>query len=231
MHVIDMDWQHVLVASWPTDPRVVADRLPDGLSIDTHGGDAYLSIVPFVMRDVRPHFAPQFVGSTFAELNLRTYVVPSDGGKPGVYFFNLDASDPTGVVLARRFYDLPYYRATADVRRWDDHEFAFRSERTHEGAPGLSFEATYRATGALDTADPNTLDEFLFERYRFYTETSDGALRYGDIQHDPWEIAPADVEFAANDVFRTNDFESPKGRPHVRFSPGVEVNAGLPRTY
>lgn len=248
MHVIEMDWRHVLVASWPVAPSTVAERLPPGLEPDTFEGDAYLSVVPFVMGAVRPRFVPRFLGSTFAELNLRTYVVPSDGGKPGIYFYNLDATDPVGVALARRLFGLPYYRASADVRRWDHREFAFRSERIHEREPPLSFEATYRATGPASTADPGTLPEFLMERYRFYVETggngggdggTDGGtdgdaepgLKYGDIEHDPWELAPADVEFATNDLFRTNDFDTPAGTPHVLFSDGVAVRAGPPRTY
>ncbi len=237
MHVIEMDWRHVLVASWPVAPETLAERLPPGLEPDTFEGDAYLSVVPFVMGAVRPRFVPRFVGSTFAELNLRTYVVPSDGGKPGIYFYNLDASDPVGVALARRLFGLPYYRASAEVRHWDDREFAFRSERTHEGEPPLSFEATYRATGPASTADPDSLPEFLMERYRFYVETGGGdsttepGLKYGDIEHDPWELAPADVEFAANDLFRTNGFDTPDGQPHVLFSDGVAVRASPPRTY
>lgn len=244
MHVIEMDWRHVLVASWPVAPTTVAEHLPPGLDPDTFAGDAYLSVVPFVMGAVRPRFVPRFLGSTFAELNLRTYVVPSDGGEPGIYFFNLDATDPVGVALARRFFGLPYYRASAEVRRWGGREFAFRSERIHAGEPPLSFEATYRPTGPATTADPGTLPEFLMERYRFYVETDgtssdvrpsehggDAGLRYANVAHDPWELAPADVEFAANDLFRTNDFDTPTDHPHVLFSDGVAVRAGPPRTY
>lgn len=231
VYAIEMEWRHVLVASWAVDAMTVAETLPSGLEPDTYDGEAYLSVVPFVMGDVRPHFTPRFVGSTFAELNLRTYVRPSDDGEPGIYFYNLDASDPVSVRLARRFYDLPYYRATADVRRWDQTEFSFQSERTHEGVQPMSFEATYRPVGPAVPADPGSLDEFLFERYRFYTENEAGAIRYGDIAHPPWKIAPANVEFAANDLFRSNGFDSPTGRPHVRFSPGVEVWAGFPHYY
>lgn len=226
-----MDWRHVLVASWPVDAATVAHTLPAGLEPDTHGGDAYLSVVPFIMGDVRPRHVPRFLGSTFAELNLRTYVQPSDGGPPGVYFYNLDATDPLGVMLGRRIYDLPYYRATADVRRWDETEFAFKSERTHEGVPPLSFEATYRPTGPAGFVDSGTLDEFIFERSRFYTATETGELRYAVVVHEPWEVAPANVEFAANDLFRSNGFTTPAGPPHVRFSPGIRVRAGLPQTY
>lgn len=231
MNVIEMDWRHVLVASWPVRPATVADRLPPGLDPDTFDGDAYLSVVPFVMQDVRPRFVPRFLGSTFAELNLRTYVVPSDGGTPGIYFFNLDATDPVGVALARRFFNLPYYRASGEVRRWDDREFAFRSERIHPDEPGLSFEATFRATGPASPAEPGSLDEFLFERYRFYVESGEDDLKYGAIEHPPWDVAPADIEFAANDCFRTNDFDTPQGGPHVRFSPGVSVQASYPQSY
>jgi len=109
--VLEMTWRDGLFCHWPVDPAVVSGTLPDRLSVATHGGDAYLSVVAFVMDDIRPRGAP--VGLSFPELNLRTYVEGPDG--PGVYFYNLDADDRIGVELARRLFALPYYRAEMDV--------------------------------------------------------------------------------------------------------------------
>ena len=51
--------------------------------------------------------------SNFNEINVRTYV--SYGGKPGVYFFSLDASNLSAVWGARMFYRLPYWQASMKV--------------------------------------------------------------------------------------------------------------------
>lgn len=219
-----MEWQDVLVASWPVDPDVVAPRLPDGLAPDTYDGKAYLSVVPFVMADVRPRGVPARFGKTFGELNLRTYVTAD--GNPGIYFFNLDATDPLGVRIARRLFRLPYYDADMTVRR-NGSRVDFESDRTHEDAASLGFDATYEPTGDLGRADPGSIDEFLLERYRFFVDGRDTVYR-GEVRHDPWRLADADIEFRENDLFAANDFENPDGSPHVTYSPGVDVTAALP---
>jgi len=45
-----MRWEDVLFAHWPVDPAIVRPTLPDGLDVDLFEGDAYLSVVAFVMR-------------------------------------------------------------------------------------------------------------------------------------------------------------------------------------
>ena len=46
--------------------------------------------------------------SAFPELNVRTYV--SVGGRPGVYFFSLDAGNPLAVGAARVLFNLPVHQ-------------------------------------------------------------------------------------------------------------------------
>ncbi|QLC32830.1 DUF2071 domain-containing protein [Halarchaeum sp. CBA1220] len=224
MRVISMDWRDVCVASYAVDPAVVAETLPEGVTVDTYEGDAYLSVVPFVMGDVRPYGFPRRVGPTFGELNLRTYVT-GDGG-PGIYFYNLDATDRLGVAIARATYRLPYYNASQRVvRRGETVEF--ESERTHSGVPPCEFDADYTPRGEPRPAEPGSLSEFLLERYRFYVEGRDTLLR-GEVEHDPWELRAADYDVRANDLFDVNGFETPEGEPHVVYSPGVEVAAHAP---
>lgn len=221
VNLLSMRWRDLLVASWPVDPAVVADRLPDGLAVDTFEDRAWLSAVPFVMADVRPRGLPSALGFTFGELNLRTYVTRD--GERGIYFYNLDANDRVGVTLARTLFKLPYYRAEMDIHRSDE-QVVFKSERTHGRVPDLAFDATYGPAGETDTADTGTLESFLLERYRFYAEGGD-ALYRGEVHHDPWPLAHADATFRTNDLFAANGFEHPDGDPHLLYSPGVDVTA------
>jgi len=221
MDVVSMEWRDVLVASWPVEPEVVADRLPDGIDVDTFDGRAWLSAVPFVMADVRPAGVPAALGLTFGELNLRTYVTGDAG--PGIYFFNLDANDRLGVAVARALFRLPYYRAEMHVARTGD-AVEFRSHRTHEGVPDLDFDATYEPLGDPTTADPGTLESFLLERYRFYA-AGRSRLFCGEVAHEPWRLTHADATFRENDLFAANGFETPDSVPHLVYSPGVDVTA------
>nr|WP_049935847.1 DUF2071 domain-containing protein [Haloplanus natans] len=219
--LLSMRWDDVLFAHWPVDPGVVAPTLPDGLAVDTDGGDAYLGVVGFRMDPIRPRGAP--FGLSFPELNLRTYVRSADG--PGVYFYNLDADDRIGVTLARALFELPYYRAEMRVEDGED-GIRFRSRRTHRDAASARFDATYRPTGTAKPVAPDSLDAFLTERYRFYTESEGGRLYRGDIEHPPWEVSDATLSIRSNTLFEANGFDRPAGEPLVRYSPGSDVTAG-----
>ena len=231
-----MRWEDVLFAHWPVDPAVVAPTLPDALSVDTRDGRAWLGVVAFVMREIGPRGLP--IGLSFPELNLRTYVVHEDG-RPGIYFYNLDADDRLGVPVARSLFGLPYYRAEMSVERGDDDAIRFRSSRVHEGVPPAGFDATYAPRGDLFTPDPDGLAAFLTERYRFYAVGGDGLLPRvepsgetvyaGDVAHDPWTLRDADVELRRNDLFEAAGFDHPEGDPVCHYGAGLDVRAGRVR--
>lgn len=217
--LLSMTWEDVLFAHWPVDAERVAATLPDGLSVDTYDGDAYLGVVAFVMDAIGPRGLP--VGLSFAELNLRTYVRGADGGR-GVYFYNLDADDRVGVALARRLFRLPYYRAEMTVER--DGEVRFRSRRAGDGS--AAFDATYAPAGPASAADPGSRPHFLTERYRFYTASDGGRLYRGDVAHEPWPLAEATAEIRRNDLFAVNGFDDPEGDPLLHYAPRIDVTAG-----
>jgi len=218
---LHMGWDHVLFANWPIDPATLRPHVPDALAIDTHDGDAYLSVVPYTNVDVRPPWMPTGTGIGLPELNLRTYVTHDAG--PGVYFLSLDADGILGVLGARLFHFLPYYNA-AITMHIADRTVRFTSDRRHPGARALHFEATYQPSGDPFTPDPDSLPHFLTERYRYYTEAPDG-LRYADVDHPPWTLYPATATLAADAVFTANGLTSPTTDPRLYYSPGTDTTA------
>ncbi|RLM59189.1 DUF2071 domain-containing protein [Halobellus sp. Atlit-31R] len=225
MDLLQMRWRDALFAHWPVDPEVVSARLPDGLEVATFDGDAWLGVVGFVMEDIRPRGVP--LGLSFPELNLRTYVTRSDGDGHSVYFFSLDADDRLGVFVARSLFQLPYFSAEMRVRR-DGDAVTLRSRRTHDDARTAHFEATYRPTGERFTPEAGTLEHFLTENYRFYTEGQ--RLYYGDIAHPPWPLTEGTLDVRTNTLFEADGFERPDGDPLVHYSPGIDVTADRIRT-
>ena len=141
-----MQWLDLLFAHWPIPAAMLRPLIPAGLEIDLWQGEAYLSVVPFRMTGVGPVFLP--VGSSFAELNVRTYVKHhgKHGDRAGVWFFSLDAASRVGVRLARRFFHLPYYDARTSVEPVAA-GYHYTSERTHRGAPPARLEVTYSPWG------------------------------------------------------------------------------------
>jgi len=225
LSLLSMTWRDLLFAHWAVDPETVARRLPEGVAVDTYEGDAYLGIVPFVMEDLRVRGSP--FGLDFGELNLRTYVTVD--GEPGVYFFNLDANDRLGVGVARRLFRLPYYRAAMDVEttgEGTDRRVTFESRRRTPGAAPARFDATYGPDGAFSESDPGSLAAFLTERYRFYTTDDGGRVYYGDVDHEPWSLAPAWADVRDETLFRANQFEPPSGDPLLHFAEPLPVTAG-----
>lgn len=222
-----MTWRHLLFENYPVDPGVVGARLPNSLTVDTHDGRAWLSVVPFVNDAVRPRGVPAALGVRLPELNLRTYVTHE--GEPGIYFFSLDAEGIAGVVGARLSYHLPYYYARIDMRGRDG-RVRFESRRRHPGARPARYEATYGPTGEAFAAPKDPLARFLVERYRFCTEAGDGSVRSADVAHDPWELHPARVDVDRNTLFEANGFDDPGSDPVVYYSRGVDVTASRGRS-
>lgn len=221
MSLLRMRWANIFFAHWPADPEVVGAALPEGLAVDTYDGEAYLGVVGFRMSNIRPVGVP--LSRSFPELNLRTYVDGPAG--PGIYFFNLDAEDPLGVSLARRLFKLPYYRAEMRMDRTAD-GFRFRSDRTHDGVPGMAFDGIVEPRGTPSEQPPDSLAAFLTERYRFYAASDGGRLYAGTVEHPRWRLQPATLTAERNDLFTVNGFAHPPGDPLVHYSSGTDVTAG-----
>ena len=99
-------WHDLLFAHWPVDPDPIRARLPHTFELDLFDAQAWIGVVPFHMTNVAPRGVPSMPWlSAFPELNVRTYV--QVGGRPGVYFFSLDAGSRLAVRAARALLNLP----------------------------------------------------------------------------------------------------------------------------
>lgn len=214
-------WYDLLFAHWPLPPEVLRPLVPDALPLDTFEAQAWVGIVPFRMRGVRPRFLPAVPWlSNFPELNVRTYVTLD--GKPGVYFFSLDAGNPVATALARWFAHLPYYRATMRCVSWDD-RIEYASQRTHRGAAPAEFRASYRPTGPAFHAAPDSLDYWLTERYCFYAPTAGGRIVRCEITHAPWMLQPAELTVTSSTIAEAQGIPLPETPPLLRFAKSQEV--------
>jgi uncharacterized protein YqjF (DUF2071 family) len=194
--VMGQTWEDLLFAHWPIAVESLRRVVPEQLPIDQFGGTAWIGITPFVVRALRPRLLPPLpVGSRFPELNVRTYVTVD--GKPGIWFFSLDAASRVAVTAARRAYGLPYFHAHM-ARDRTARSIRFRSDRAPRDHPPARLEAEYAPDGDVFTARPGGLEHFLTERYCLYTLDGRQRVRRADIHHPPWPLQPAQASFATN---------------------------------
>ncbi|MBX3421675.1 MAG: DUF2071 domain-containing protein [Pirellulaceae bacterium] len=223
--VMQMTWSDLLFAHWPVDPAVVMPLLPAGLTLDTRDGAAWVGIVPFLMSRVAPRCCPPLplIGH-FPELNVRTYVTA--GGKPGVWFFSLDAASRVAVRVARAAFHLPYMDARMSIARHADSTIAYSSHRTHRHEPSANFAASYCPKGDWFRAQPETLEHWLTARYCLYSADSRGRLYCGEIDHPPWTLAPAICETQCNTMCQPLGIEL-CGHPHLMVAQKITVKAWM----
>jgi uncharacterized protein YqjF (DUF2071 family) len=224
--LMHQSWRDLLFAHWPVVPEQLLPHVPAGLTLDRYEGQAWISVVPFRMTGVRLYRQPvaaPWLGA-FPELNVRTYVTPVDGGKPGVLFFSLDAGNPLAVAAARRWFHLPYFYARMRLRHEGD-AIVYQSRRVHPGAPAALFDARYWPTGPPYTAPPGSLDDWLTARYCLYTTDRAGRLYRCDIAHQPWPLQPAEGVLRFNMLTRQHGIRLPDRPPLLQFARRLDIVA------
>jgi len=211
-------WLDLLFAHWPLPLPALRPLVPAGVPIDTFEGTAWIGVTPFEIVGAHPRALPPLPWlSRFPELNVRTYT--TIGGRPGIWFFSLDAASSAAVVAARLAYRLPYRRASMAITRGDG-RIGYRSR-----ARGVSatFAASYEPIGAASVPAPGTLEHFLTERYCLYTLDARRRLRRADIHHPPWPLQPARAEVAENTMTEPLGIQLPADGPLLHFAARQDV--------
>ncbi len=225
--VLAMSWHELLFMHWPVPAEALRSLIPPALELDTFDGDAWLGVVPFRMSGVRPRFLPAVPPlSDFPELNLRTYVTA--GGKPGIWFFSLDAHNPVAVRLARATFKLPYYDADISCRVQGE-EVRYAGVRTHRNAPPAEFRGRYKPAGEAFGSRPGSLEHFLTERYCLYSADGRGRVRRGDIHHELWPLQRAEVETERLEMTAQIGVGLPDTEPLLHYAHRLDVVAWPPR--
>jgi uncharacterized protein len=226
--VMRQKWRDLLFIHWPVNPEVLRPLIPAQLELDLFEGTAYVGLVPFTMTGVRPVGLPAVAGlSSFHETNVRTYVRLADRD-PGVWFFNLEASNSIAVRLARRLFHLPYHYA----RMFLEHEctacagepttILYAGSRRWPGPLPASYSVRATPVGPVQPAAAGTLEHFLVERYILFTSWK-GQLHQGRVHHTSYPLQSADILWLDETLLAAAGIERPKITPLAHFAGGVNV--------
>jgi uncharacterized protein YqjF (DUF2071 family) len=227
-----MRWNTLLFAHWRVDADVLRPHIPPALSLDTFDGSAWIAVVPFTMSHTHPVLAPVNVPrvSDFVELNVRTYVTCD--GKPGVWFFSLDAASRFAVRVARRLFYLPYMDAEMQCEVSphpsplpEGEGVRYTSHRTHKGEPPAEFEAEYQPCGPVFSAQPGSLEYFLTARYCLYASDAHANVYRGEVDHADWPLQPAQCNIRCNNMTEPIGLHLPQEPAHLLYVHQLDVVA------
>ena len=221
--VMRQTWENLLFLHWEADAATIQAMLPPELTVDTFEGRAYIGLVPFTMRNVRPVWVPPMpLLSHFPEVNVRTYV-HHRGENPGVWFFSLDAENPVAVKIARTLWKLPYFTAQFNVKK--------QGAATHyvsrrRDASGAGCDIRYAPDGPENPAMPGSREFFLAERYLLYAHNGRRLFR-GQVHHKPYRIQSAQAEIRENTLVTAAGIRlmerGANEPPLIHYARGVDV--------
>jgi uncharacterized protein len=207
-------WHNLLFAHWPISPEKLRPLIPQPLQLDRFDRSAWIAVTPFHM-DLRARGIPA-PPLHFPELNCRTYV--TFGGKPGVFFFSLDAGSRLAVWGARALYLLPYFYSRMRVQRHGE-QISYSSRRAGAKA---ALVAQYQPDSPMRRSQPGSLEHWLTERYCLYACTRSHIYR-GEIHHLPWPLQNAICEIHENQIATAAGIQLPNISPVLHFASRLEV--------
>lgn len=216
-------WDDLTFVHWEYPPAEVQALLPEGLRVDTFdrgdGPRAWVSLVPFRMRRAGPTFLPPIPWlSTFAETNVRTYVVDSAGNR-AVWFLSLDATRLPVVAFARWAIGFPYVWSSMTIDRIGPRMSYTTAKRRWPRRPSATTTLTVDIGSRIE---PTELDVFLTARWGTVTR-SGGRLRHHPVGHPPWVLHDADIVELTDTTLTACGLPSPTGSPLVRWAEPLDA--------
>lgn len=181
------DWLRAMFVHYEVSADALQREVP--FELDLRGGKAYVSLVAFTMRGMRPFRGGRATAwllrpiATNGFLNVRTYV--RHRGEPGIYFLKEWMNNRFSVRLGPVTFGLPYHFGALNYEH--RHEEGVVRGRVCEAAGGANFR--YEAEPMEPEFAPcpaGSLDEFLLERYTAFTAHKT-ARRFFRIWHPAWE--------------------------------------------
>jgi uncharacterized protein YqjF (DUF2071 family) len=222
--LLTADWDRVLMIHYEVEPAALRPFVP--FPLDLRDGRAYVSLVAFTLRDMKPArggkatewlFRPI---ATHGFLNVRTYV--RVGNEAGIYFLTEYLDNLLSLHLGPPLFGLPYRPARLDYRHeWED---AAIGGRVSDAAAGtvLEYASHVSPRATFTTSAAGSLTEWLMERYTAFTAYYRNR-RLFRVWHTPWMHAAVPVTVLDDSLLRARWPWFAKARIiGANFSPGLK---------
>ncbi len=226
------DWNRAVFIHFEVPANILQPLVP--FELDLWHGKAYVSLVAFTMNNLRPTVGGRLGAllttpiSSHPFLNVRTYV--KHGHETGIFFLIEWLTNRLSVWLGPRTFGLPYHFGQLNYHH-NQEDGHLDGEITSPDAPSsIRYDADIDPTASLEPVEPNSLDEFLLERYIAFTMRGKTALHFR-IWHTPWPQTPIDLHLHQADLLdATGNWRADATVVSAQYSSGVKnVWMGLPR--
>ena len=218
-------WDDLTFLHWRFEPEAVQRLLPDGLTVQTFDGSAWVGLVPFFLKVALPGVPSVPWMSRFAETNVRTYVTSADGSQ-GIWFFSLDAARLGAVLVARATYRIPYFWSSMSIAHAGS-TISYGCRRRWPGPRGAQSAVTIDVGQRYMPDELGELDHFLTARWTLFSAPRSG-LHHARASHEPWPLHRARALRVDDELVRAAGLPDPTSAPLVHYSPSVEVRIGWP---
>ena len=219
-------WDDLTFLHWRYRPAEIQRLLPEGLTVETYDGSAWVGLVPFFLRVGLPGVPSVPWLSRFPETNVRTYVRSRDGAS-GIWFFSLDAARLGAVLVARATYWLPYFWSKMTTERAGS-RISYACRRRWPGPRGATSRVAIEVGEQYGAHQLTDLDHFLTARWMLFGAPPWG-LRHARAFHQPWPLHRAHVLDLDDQLIVAAGLPAPRDQPLAHFSPSVDVRIGWPR--
>lgn len=201
------DWERVLMIHFEVDAEALQRDVP--FELDLRDGRAFVSLVAFAMRGMRPRFGGKLVAWLFRPiathdfLNVRTCV--RHDGETGIHFLAEWLSNRLAVKLGPRTFGLPYHYGRINYEH--DRQRSKLLGHVLDVKTGTAF--MYRAEAVISTSPgfvpcaPGSLDEWLMERYTAFNCALE-RRKFFRIWHPPWLQCPVEATICENSLLTRN---------------------------
>ncbi len=183
------DWRHLVMLNYEIDPAVLKPYVPRGVELDSWQDRHFVSVVGFMFHNTKVLGLPIPFHRTFAEVNLRFYVVRNVNGerRRGVVFIREVAPRRAVCFIALKVYNEQYlYCRMTHELRLPDNCVGSVHYTWHGSAGPLKVAAEF--TGDPQLLEPGSMEEFITEHYWAYTRQRDGRTKEYLVTHPPWRV-------------------------------------------
>jgi uncharacterized protein YqjF (DUF2071 family) len=225
------DWDRALFIHYEVPAAELQRTVP--FDLDLRDGKAYVSLVAFTMRGMRPRHGGQIAAWLFKSiatneyLNVRTYV--RHRGETGIYFLSEWLNNRLSVRLGPGTFGLPYRFGELEYR----HSPESGNLNGRVSDPNCEAKFVYEASIpqlGFDFCKPDSLNDFLLERYTAFTSCH-GQRRFFRIWHSPWAQTQCEIEVYDRSLLaKTFGWFESATLVSANYSPGAsEVWMGRPQ--